>query len=162
MNKLLFLSLFFILFSCKNSKGNKSLGIPNLDGDQLLSISKSICPERQTLKLVESENISIGTLRSAVAFVAGTDPCALSDEINDTWSDLLGRQWFFELTFDKPLGCIANNSVWTYVTGQSADGKVEYFYSDFEKARQLRIKSDYDISASYARNHAGLRVLTCQ
>ena len=162
VKKIIFLILFLGLTSCKNSKGDKDTGDAALPEEQLNFISKTICTDGKSLKLIDSADQSIGTLRTAVAFVSGSTPCAMTDGINDAWYDLSGGHWFFELSFDNSLGCISNNSVWMFLSGQTADGNIEYFYTDFEKTRQLRIKANYDVPASYALNHAGLRVLSCQ
>lgn len=54
MKKLVVFLLLVSLFSCKNSKGDKNVGEANLSEQELLNISKTVCPENQFLKLLDS------------------------------------------------------------------------------------------------------------
>lgn len=147
------------LVSCAVSKGDKNTGDVKIPENEMESVGSEVCSGGQRLVVVPSERQTLSSLRPAIAFVSGDGECAISDGVSDQWYDVTGFRWFFEL--EVP-GCVPNNSIWTLERSSSADGILTARYVDTTKTKTIRLRGNVDIGATYARDHAGIRVMACQ
>lgn len=158
MKKTISLITLFFLFSCKNSLGDKNTGTINLSEDQILSVSQNVCPQGQKLVLVDPFQRKMISFDKAIAFSSGDSECALTESIRDVWHGFLGFVMTFEVNIKD---CVPNNSIWIFKNGSTPDSQFDYTFTDFEKTKEIQIKGHEDVTATYARDHAGIRVMEC-
>lgn len=157
--KIILICLPLILIGCANSKGDKNTGVLELSEADLASVSTSVCTNGQKLTLVPSEGSDLASLKPAIAFISGSGACALRESIRDEWFDILGNRWFFYLSIGR---CVPNQSIWIYKSGHALDGNRYYTYRNITDDSEISLSGNADIGATYARDHAGIRVLRCQ
>ena len=82
-------------------------------------------------------------------------------DIDDTFLTGIGQPKRISVDFSERL-CVPNNSIWVLSQSSIRDDKVDYRYINADGTQWIRLEGDRDIGATYARDHAGLRVLRCR
>lgn len=158
--KSLVLVSFLLLLSCRNSLGDKNRGSVELSEEEMQAVSADVCETGEALKVVNSENYALHNFPKVIAFSSGDHTCALTSQIMDEWYDLMGHRWFFKVAFGN--NCIWNNSIWKRKSVRSMDQVTYLNYTSLDGAREVFITGTSDIGATYARDHAGIRMLDCR
>lgn len=161
MKHLLTLLLSLALVACAASKGDKNNGALELPENEKTDASQAVCPAGQTLELADSRGVSIEELVPAIAVISGMESCARVHDIDDTFLTGIGQPKRISVDFSERL-CVPNNSIWVLTQSSVRDDKVDYRYFNADGTQWIRLEGDRDIGATYARDHAGLRVLRCK
>ena len=150
----------FLLISCARSPGDKNNGTVDLSSNQdLAAISAQVCSNGQILSVADSNDFLMRDLIPAIAIVSGDEDCANVDSVDDRWYDFIGGQVYFK--FEKNLSCIPNNSIWKIKTRTVNSVDIEYRYTNLAGDQFIDMSGTYDLGATYARDHAGIRALIC-
>lgn len=157
MKSLIF--LFLLACACAPSKGDKNTGTVSLPSNEKQVISDEVCPTGKTLQYQESNDSSISTLTPAIAIVSGDGSCALTGDVNDEWINFSGKKSYFKVNAPD---CIRNNSIWKVESANHHNNIVSFRYINFENNQFFYMNGTDDVETTYARDHAGIRVLICK
>lgn len=165
-----FLSAFSVviflstLLACSKSRENSTPA--KFDVEVIEQASEEFCGESQVL-YEDTKGITLKfkeICKEAVlfGFKSGKNKCAITKNISDSWPTADLKNYTFEI---KILGdCLPNGSLWQSVSCESDDDKqiIKLHEVGIENAEVIEIKASNEASASYARDHAGLRMFKCK
>ena len=154
-------SISIFLISC-TSPSNDNSAPAKWDQAKLDFVSQSQCPTGR--KLAEDLDATLknnfddlgGPVGNVIGFFSGNGSCALDHSINDN----MAFGWF-EV---KISNCLKNGSIWTRQSFTEGDNIYRYVYqrADVIDGETISIGATGGVPVSYGRDHAGLRLLSCE
>lgn len=151
----------FILVTLACSKDNEGATPAKFDSSTLVEISKSFCATGESLIELNLDPVplpfsSIQAPGTLIGFVKGSGTCAIAQDINDSWSSGI-----FGITINA--NCIPNGSIWKFTSNTSTGDTIHYFLDSADPSGlpQIEVWGTQSLNTTYARDHAGLRVMKC-
>jgi len=153
-----------ILTACSATKDNSQLA--KFDATLIQAASDKYCKPGQQLtentNAIQADFEDLGSGAPIFGFVNGSDNCALTNDIDDHWSQPLSDDGWFHVAIHS--SCLKNGSLWEIQSSLNASPGHYYTLKSFDdtSAATIDLNAIRDLPGAYARDHAGLRILTCQ